>query len=1685
MKKLLLAVLAIGVFANLYAQNDSLFYYYQGQKYFVKVTYSLLAIGTKSEASLKKSTLAARLQLSGDSVKPSATPNEFFVRPLQSAGQAFAENVKKQAFTSYVHPAIIGQGRQLVTWGDAFIIKLKPGITQASFTALLAKYHCTIIKRSAGDRNTYQLSAGAQNNYDALKTANKFYESGLVEFAEPDFTTHGGLADAPNDPLYPKQWAFKNTGSAEQYNGIPGADMHVDSAWTITQGDASIKIAVIDTGVDSAQADLKNNLLQGYNCVTQTANPGDGAPLDPTNAHGTACAGIIAAAANNNIGIAGIAPKCKIIPINITTEFSVFVDNFAIAAGIDYAWQNGADVLTNSWTVGVPSGAVTDAIKRAVAQGRGGKGSVVLFASGNDNAAINYPSNIPEVISVGGSNMFNQRKSPNSYDGEYWWGTNYGNGLDVSAPCVKIPTTDISGHGGYDTTSGHAGDYFLLFSGTSAACPHAAAVAALVLSANKNLTGAAARAIIENNCSKVGDYVYSLTSGNFNGTWDQEMGYGMVNAYKSVLAAKNNVFCSAGIAPPATTTLCKNASVKLSVADSSAGAVYTWRLNGANIQTGASITVSTAGVYDVVGAFTGCTATSPSVTIKAADTTALKADAGQAITICPGGNGVIIGGEPSAAGGTPFIAAQRAYGYDLLYSSFIRFSTDNPRDYVLRPVGVKDGITNIQFTAGDFTPLGYYAITKVGELAKIDTATGYVRYIGQAISQAGQYLSHNWTGLTWNPILKKLYGITSGGLANGLYEIDMISGSAVPVDKNPFPNGYVDWGTFSNTGSLYIYNGVFNNVGRLAYGGYGNGSFFNTGDLGVGMLTPLDGSIDPINGKLYLPTYAVGQGLFGDLREIDTVTAKATIKGAIGGIEEVTALAISGGTYKYSWAPATGLSNAKDANPIAKPTQTTTYTLTVTDACGATATSQVVITVSAGKPPVAITASKDSICIGDSSRLSATQKPGYSYQWLYNGIVVNHYADSFLVLGRGGNVQVNITAGRGGCANSSKVFKLKDCSIWLNNNNPDTTCFSYFYPPHGYSDSGYRPNEHFTRTIYPSTPGDRLRITFSKWSGSTFASLNIYDGPNTSSKLIKSMGFYDYLNQKASYTSSMGPLTFEIVSDGHADNVGTWDAFLTCVEPHKYVSKQSGEFFDSSTWLIQKKDGTFEDAQEAPSYIDDTIVIRNGHTVTAEKYSNKPVDELWIQKGGKLVIVQNLSFVDVGHFSLIADGDIEMRYLGNLYANSPHIRGNISIEKADNSIGSILVVDGTTPQVFSLKPKTFVSGIRQLNKAGLTVHGSMTMDSLFMNSSGGLQADSILVRRQLTLDSGIIHMNNNGVVELNGSHFSVIQGNSKSYIDGPFSAGPGSIILTDINYPVGTPTAYRPVRLNFERYVNDIYTIQAVDQPAPTEPLPDSIDRVSGISYYKAKAFRNYPFSNVTVTIPYYKQDAVTDPANLRIVWDSAGKWYNIGGVGTHVDTGTISSTKRFAYMGNFALANATGGTNALPVNWLQFTAVLQAGSVYLKWDVAREINVGSYTVEHSLDGIRFEALAKVPAYNNGANTNTYTYQHSKPAPGMHYYRIKETDKDGKASFSKIATVKVEGKNSFMATPNPTHDIVNITAGDVIKEVDCYNSLGQLVKKITPSSNNYKLSLKQFANGVYTIKIITLTETYNSKVVKE
>ncbi|MBS1490775.1 MAG: S8 family peptidase [Bacteroidetes bacterium] len=383
------------------------------------------------------------------------------------------------------------------------------------------------------------------------------HRTGLASVVEPIFVRRIKISSGPA-PLFNNEWNITNTG---QYNGTSGADMKVVSAWLSGYTGAIIRVAVIDLGVDLNHPDLQANLLPGYDA---TGNNSRGGPVyDANNSHGTSCAGIIAAI-KNNIGGVGVAYNSKIIPIRlgIANQFGQFTaTDTQVNDCFNFAINNGADIISNSWFWGSPSALIDNAIANATTAGRGNKGSIVLFAAGNNNSSILYPASNPNTIAVGASCECDTRKrsssnssdlnpgvrpdpSGTSCDGEAWWGSCFGTGLDVIAPGVHITTTTLP------TGSDYSNAYINNFNGTSSATPNTAAILALILSSDPCLTGQQARAILESSVDKVGSYSYqSNVVGQLNGTWSTDAGYGRVNAYTAVQKAVQfsvpNLICSA------------------------------------------------------------------------------------------------------------------------------------------------------------------------------------------------------------------------------------------------------------------------------------------------------------------------------------------------------------------------------------------------------------------------------------------------------------------------------------------------------------------------------------------------------------------------------------------------------------------------------------------------------------------------------------------------------------------------------------------------------------------------------------------------------------------------------------------------------------------------------------------------------------------------------------------------------------------------------------------------------------------------------------------------------------------------------------------------------------------------------------------------------------------------------------
>jgi MYXO-CTERM domain-containing protein len=258
----------------------------------------------------------------------------------------------------------------------------------------------------------------------------------------------------PNDPMRIDQWYLDRIRMAE--------------AWGVHRGDPGTTIVVIDTGCDPDHPDLAPKLDPGLDVVDGDTDPRF-EPGFQGNAHGTACAGLAAAATDNALGMSGACPECRLRCVRLLTDAAVPLA--AHVEAFNFALEVGAAVVSNSWgfldPMPVPQ-ALADAIDNVFQSGRGGKGALVLFAAGNDNREIGPEEMqaLPSVLAIGAINYFDDKTSF----------TNSGAAVELVAP-VGTVTADISGAEGYDPS-----DYTAQFGGTSSACPVTAGVAGVLAS---------------------------------------------------------------------------------------------------------------------------------------------------------------------------------------------------------------------------------------------------------------------------------------------------------------------------------------------------------------------------------------------------------------------------------------------------------------------------------------------------------------------------------------------------------------------------------------------------------------------------------------------------------------------------------------------------------------------------------------------------------------------------------------------------------------------------------------------------------------------------------------------------------------------------------------------------------------------------------------------------------------------------------------------------------------------------------------------------------------------------------------------------------------------------------------------------------------------------------------------------
>ena len=378
------------------------------------------------------------------------------------------------------------------------------------------KYKKVIFDIERTQPTIYKLNCSVFTSDEILQLVMEMSKIKGVIWCEPDMISNNEYTN----PLYPNQYYLKNT--------VSEIDINVQPAWNISTGSPNIKVAVLDSGIDATHEDFGSNVLSGYTIGIEN---GQGLPIigTPNWTHGTCCAGIIAAQ-NNLLGIRGIASDVKILPVNIRIETS---SNYQIANAIRWAVDNGADVLSCSWALGNLSNDINSAITYARNNGRFGKGSVVVFAAGNNGSNVNvaYPARLDGVIAVGAIDKL----------GVITHYSQQGVSLNLVAPSNKIfsqgdfYTTTITGCGNI------GGNYTSSFGGTSAACPQVAGVAALMLSIRPDLTESQVRNILQQTARDLG-------ATGFDNTY----GYGLVDAYAAVNAVAPRLSAPSTICTTAT-----------------------------------------------------------------------------------------------------------------------------------------------------------------------------------------------------------------------------------------------------------------------------------------------------------------------------------------------------------------------------------------------------------------------------------------------------------------------------------------------------------------------------------------------------------------------------------------------------------------------------------------------------------------------------------------------------------------------------------------------------------------------------------------------------------------------------------------------------------------------------------------------------------------------------------------------------------------------------------------------------------------------------------------------------------------------------------------------------------------------------------------------------------------------------
>lgn len=541
------------------------FFYADGKPIPVEIALDQLAVLAKSDVTADSiRTLIAPFNLS----IIQKYPGGFFVLGLQNPLTREELNQLARQLETQGQHLLRAAGLTLATPGstrpmcltDKFIAQFAPEATLEPIEAFNHANHVRIVQPDPFVRNQFLLAVMDSSDVDALSMANRYQNNPMTKFSHANFwVVYTIFETIPTDPLFASQWHLHNPPVGP--TSIVDADIDAPLAWDITKGSPNVVIAMLDDGFELTHEDLAANLFKNPGEISNNATDDDENGLvddvngwdfvdndnDPspgsatTNHHGTAMTGLAVAREGNSLGVVGVCPQSRFLPIRVagTNTVQAFANAFA------FAQATGARIINNSWGHTSPSEVVptviADAINKAAAAG-----CIIFFAAGNANSSgwcgTSYPS-LTNVIAVSSSTNYDLKVVTSAF----------GNCIDLLAPShrgqpftgsANITTTDRSGTAGFNSanrplnslglTEAPNNKYTNFFFGTSSASALAAGTAGLVVSANNTLTRVQVQRLLQDTADKIApDSAAYADNTGFSSTYS----WGRINAFEAVRLA--------------------------------------------------------------------------------------------------------------------------------------------------------------------------------------------------------------------------------------------------------------------------------------------------------------------------------------------------------------------------------------------------------------------------------------------------------------------------------------------------------------------------------------------------------------------------------------------------------------------------------------------------------------------------------------------------------------------------------------------------------------------------------------------------------------------------------------------------------------------------------------------------------------------------------------------------------------------------------------------------------------------------------------------------------------------------------------------------------------------------------------------------------------------------------------------